>query len=335
MEIKKVFSYRKKVSRILCYSLVGFIFFIIAIALLYKATKRTFYFYNHRYDVVLTDSMSVKNEKYKDFLQGTKQIKAFDFVVSERITNKTKLKVLDVVIFDNPDIGMDMHRIVDIDRIGDTVKFENIGEEKVGDVDVLKFTSPSSSIVLKDEFCYTDVEVVNYSQEAFDENEYYFNVGPTFITPNITSTLESNGYYKNIITYHKDSSAPATFSITKKSYDFKSSFASIKLHGAKKEILINNSTFKQAEDGEFMFNITEKFLIRGDKANTDDGWYEKSKLQSKVIMVLPKLGYPIRFLASPYGTILLVGLMFIPLTYWFIFDKKKEEREAIEKNEEE
>ena len=335
MELKRVFSRRKKVSKILCYSLVAFIFVIIAIALLYKATKKTFYFYNHRYDVVLTDSMSVKNEKYKDFLQGTKQIQAFDFMVSERITNKTKLKVLDVVIFDNPDIGIDMHRIVDIDRIGDTVNFTSISEDRIGSNDVLKFTAPSSSIVLKDAFCYTDVEVVAYSQEAFDENEYYFNVGAASVNPIITSNLESNGYYKSVITYHKDSSAPVTFSITKKSYDFKASFASIKLYGGKQEILINNEALKQATDGEFMFNITEKFLIRGDKANTDDGWYEKSKLQSKVIRVLPKLGYPIRFLSSPYGTILLVGLMFIPITYWMIFDKKKQNKEEVNKDEKE
>ena len=333
MELKKFFGYRKKVGKILGYSLVGFVFALIAIGMGYKFAKKPFYFYNSRADVVLTDSMSAKNEKYKDFLKDTKQIQAFDFVVSERITKSTKLKVYDVVIFDNPDIGIDMHRIVDIDYVGDTFALTNLEKAKVGDLDTFRYTSPSSTIELKNEYIYTDFEIITYTQNDFDEKEYYFNVGVESVSPTITSELVSNGYHKNTIKYHRDSASPMKFSITKQSYDFDSYFESIKLYGGKDEIIVNASIIDQAVDGEFAFNINERYMIRGDKANTDDGWYRRDQLQAKVVNVLPKMGYVMRFLSTPYGAIMVVGLMFIPIAYWLFFEKKgkKEENENEEK----
>ena len=323
MELKKFFSYRKKVSKILGYSLVGFVFALIAIGMAYKFAKKPFYFYNSRADVVLTDSMSVKNEKYKDFLKDTKQIQAFDFVISERITKNTKLQVYDVVIFDNPDIGIDMHRIVEIDRVGDTFKLDNLEQAKIGDIDTFRYTSPLSSIELKAEYIYTDFEIITYTQNEFDENEYYFNVGVESVQPTITSELAPNGYRKNTIKYHRNSASPVKFSITKKSYEYDSYFESIKLYGGNQDILINANVVKEAVDGEYAFNVNERYMIRGDKANTDDGWYQRSQLQAKVVNVVPKMGYVMRFLSTPYGAIMIVGLMFIPIAYWVFFERKE------------
>ena len=335
MELKKFFSHRKKVSKILGYSLVVFVFAIVAIGMFYKFAKKTFYFFNTRADVVLTDSMSVKNEKYEDFLKGTKQIQAFDFVISKRITDKTKLKVYDVVIFDNPDIGIDMHRIVEINQVGDNFIFDNISEETINDIKTFKYAAPSSSIVLEDTFSFTDLEIVTYTQNAYDEDEYYFNIGNYPITPIVVSNLDTNGYYKNTISYHRDSAAPTSFSITKKNYECNSYFESIKLSGGKKSITINSETIKQAVDGKYAFNISEKYRIRGDKANTDDGWYEKKQLKAKVVNVIPKVGFVFRFLSTPFGAIMLIGLMFIPISYWTFFKKKLEQgKEGDDDNEE-
>lgn len=291
----------------------------------YKFAKKPFYFYNQRYDVVLTDSMSSKNEKYEDFLKDTKQIQAFDFVISNKINDSTKLNVFDVVIFDNPDIGIDMHRIVEVDRVGDTFQFNNLAEEKIGDLATFKFVSPSSSIVLVDTFIYTDFEAVAYTKEAFDENEYYFNVGQVSVTPTITSSLEENGYFKNIICYHRNSASPTSFSITKRSYEYKAHFYSVKLTGGNNDVFIDQKVVKEANGDNYVFNVNERYLIRGDKSNTDDGWYERQQLQAKVVMTIPKAGYIMRFLSTPYGTLMIIGLMFIPIIYWFIFDKKKKE----------
>ena len=51
-------------------------------------------------------------------------------------------------------------------------------------------------------------------------------------------------------------------------------------------------------------------------------------------MVMPKLGFAMRFLSSPYGAIMIIGLMFIPIVYWIFLKKKfdKEKKEA-EKDE--
>ena len=327
MELKKFFSHRKIVGKVLGYSLVGFVFALVAIGMGYKFAKKPFYFYNTRYDVVLTDSMSQRNEQYKEFLKDTKQIQAFDFVISNKITDKTKLNVYDVVIFDNPDIGIDMHRIVEIDHVGDVFELNNLKEEKIGDIETFKYVSPSSSIVLKDTFIYKDVEIVAYTKEAFDENEYYFNIANASVVPTITSSVDDNGYYKNVITYHRDNSYPANFSITKKSYEYNSYFAYIKLSGGNNDIVINSEIVKQAVNGEYMFNVNERYLIRGDKANTDDGWYERKQLQAKVTTVIPKLGFVARFLSTPFGAIMIIGLMFIPITYWIFFERKKESKD--------
>lgn len=333
MKLEKFFSHRKIVGKILGYSLVGFVFAIIGIGMAYKFAKKPFYFYNSRADVVLTDSMSVKNEKYKDFLKDTKQIQAFDLVISERITSKTKLNVYDVVIFNNPDIGIDMHRIVEVDSVGDNFKFNNLETVKLGEYDAFRYVSPMSSIELKETYIYTDFEIVAYTTSPFDENEYYFNVGVESVKPTINSEFISTGYYKNTITYHRNSSSPAKFSITKQSYDFDSYFKSIRLYGGKGEILIDSEIVKRAVDGEYAFNVNERYLIRGDKANTDDGWYEKSQLQAKVVTVVPKMGYAMRFLSTPYGAIMIIGLMFIPIAYWIFFERK-EKKESGENEKE-
>ena len=336
MKKKKGKGRARIVGKVLASILVASLFIFVAVELYYKFTQKTFYVFNHRFDVVLTDSMSKKNEAYEEFLKDTEQIQAFDFVVSKRITDKTKLDVLDVVIFNNPDVGTDMHRIVEIDRIGETFELKNLAEEKVGEVTTFKFASPDSCIALEKTYVYTDMEVVAYSREAFDENEYYFNVGASAIEPTIASTQESNGYYRNVITYHRDSKSPAKFSIAKRNYDYNATFEYIKLSGGKNEILINNDIVKQAdEDGKYMFNVSERYLIRGDKANTDDGWYERKDLQSKVTNVIPKMGYPVRFLSSPWGTIMILGLCLIPIAYWLLFDKKKKDPEQLEETKEE
>ena len=324
MKKKKARTGARIVGKVLASILVASLFVFVAVELYYKFTQKTLYVFNRRFDVVLTDSMSKKNEAYEEFLKDTEQIQAFDFVVSEKVTDKTKLDVFDVVIFNNPDIGTDMHRIVDINRIGDTFELKNLTEEKIGDLSTFKFVSPTSCVSLENTYIYTDFEAIIYTQESFNVDEYYFNVGVSSITPTVESSLDSNGFYKNIVTYHRDSISPAHFSITKKNYEYKACFEYVKLSGGRNDILINNDILKEVdEDNKYMFNIDERYLIRGDKSNTADGWYERVDLQAKVVRVIPKLGYPIRFLSSPWGTILILGLCLIPIAYWLLFEKKK------------
>lgn len=322
---------RKIVNKVLTYSLIGFLFFVVIMSLVYKLTKKPFYFFNTRYDVVLTDSMSVKNKEYEEFLNGhDDQIQAFDFVVSEKIDEETKLDVYDIVIFEHPTIGTDMHRVVDIKDIGETFTLDHLSKETFNEQEMIQFDSPSSAIFLTSEFIFSDIEIVTYSTVPFDSGEYYFNINDIEVEVSAVSSLEGS-VYKNVISHHRNSLAPAKFSITKKSYETFSYFASIRLYGDKKECLITPELVEGSEKQELMVNISQRYLIRGDKANTDDGWYSRDKIDAKVTRVVPKFGYVVRFLSSPYGTILILGVAMIPIIYWMIFDKKKKQKEQNEK----
>ena len=171
---------------------------------------------------------------------------------------------------------------------------------------------------------------MTYSSLPFDSGEYYFNINDIEVEVSAVSSLEGS-VYKNVITHHRNSLAPAKFSITKKSYETSSYFASIRLYGDKKECLITPELVEGSEKQDLMVNISQRYLIRGDKANTDDGWYSKDKIDAKVTKVVPKFGYVVRFLSSPYGTILILGVAMIPIIYWIIFDKKKKQKEQNEK----
>ena len=326
MNKEKIIKSRKIVSNVLSYSLIGFLFLIVTVSLIYKITDQPFYFFNTRFDVVLTDSMSSVNPEHKDFLKGhNDQIQAFDFVVSEKITDDTKLNVYDIVVFDNPRIGTDMHRIIDVENVGDTFELNNIEKDKINNHDVYRFNSPASSIFMTTVFTFSRIELVTYSLEPYDSNEYYININNNEVQVEVSSHIYA-GYYVNYLTYDRNSLSPATFSITKKSYQFDSSFASIKLYGGKKECFITPELIKEEEKQELMLNTSQKYKIRGDKAKTDDGWYTRDKIQSKVVKVIPKFGYVARFLSSPYGTILILGIAMIPILYWIIFDTKGNKR---------
>ena len=71
-------------------------------------------------------------------------------------------------------------------------------------------------------------------------------------------------------------------------------------------------------------NFKERYLIRGDKAKTEDGWFERDRIYSKVELVIPKMGYVMRFLSSPWGTVMLVGLALIPFVYSAFIKKRQE-----------
>ena len=331
MTKEKLIKSRKIVNNILSYSLIGFLFLVVTISLIYKATNKPFYFFNTRYDVVLTDSMSVKNSEHTDFLEGhDNQIQAFDFVVSEKVTDNTKLDVYDIVVFDHPTIGTDMHRIIEVQDVGDTFELNKLEKTNFNSHDTFRFTAPGSSIFMSTTLQFSRIEAVTYSLEPYSDSEYYFNINNSEVNMTVSSEL-LGGYYKNTLSFNRNSLAPATFSITKKSYEFVSYFASIRLFGGPTECNITSDKLTEEESQSLMLNISQKYKIRGDKAKTDDGWYTRSQIQSKVVNVIPKFGYIARFLSSPYGTILILGIAMIPILYWIIFDSKDKKKDEKQK----
>lgn len=326
MKQEKLYKSRRIAGRILSISSIVFLFSCVGASLIYKLSDQPFYFFNTRFDVVLTDSMSSKNVDHLDFLEGhDDQIQAFDFVLSERVHDDTELDVYDVVIFDNPDIGTDMHRIVEIEDIGETFSLYNIKRNQTYGVEAFAFTDVSSSIFMDTTLMFDSVEIVTYSLNPFDVSEYYFNINNQAVDMDIVSTLKGD-YYENYLTYHRMDASPATFSITKRSYEFDSSFASIHLFGGQKECLLLPSLVQNEAHQIVMFNVCQRYKIRGDKAKTDDGWYRRDQIEAKVTHVIPKFGYVARFISSPYGAILLIGIAMIPMLYWLIFEGKERKR---------
>ena len=94
------------------------IFVFAAYELIVKFTSNSIYLFGVRSDVVLSDSMSYKNEDedVQTFLEGhDDQIQKGDLVYSEKVTDKTVLNVYDIVVFKNRDNNLlTIHRIVEM-----------------------------------------------------------------------------------------------------------------------------------------------------------------------------------------------------------------------------
>lgn len=107
-----------KISNIILNAICIAIFVFATYELIVKLTNNSIYLFGVRSDVVLSDSMSYKNEdkKVQTFLEGhDDQLKKGDLVYSTKVTEKTELKVYDIVIFKNKDNNkLTIHRIVDI-----------------------------------------------------------------------------------------------------------------------------------------------------------------------------------------------------------------------------
>lgn len=98
--------------------------------LILKFSGQTIYWGGMRVDVVLTDSMSVKNEKYAAFLYGhDDQLQPYDLTYCRKIDENTDLQVYDIVIFDSPVFGPTIHRIVEITEIQGTTYYVTRGDK--------------------------------------------------------------------------------------------------------------------------------------------------------------------------------------------------------------
>ena len=94
------------------------LFVFSAYCLILKFTNNSIYLFGIRNDVVLTDSMSYKNDdpKVQEFLNGhDDQLQIGYLTFSEKVNENTELNIYDIVIFKNRDTGLEtIHRIVDI-----------------------------------------------------------------------------------------------------------------------------------------------------------------------------------------------------------------------------
>ena len=331
---------KKKVLDIVSY--VGvFVFFVFAlICVIVRFNGSDFYLFDTRFDVVLTDSMSSKNEEYLDFLEGhDDQIQRFDLVVSKKVKKPSDLKVYDVVVYKNRQIGTDMHRIV---RLIDDGKDEITLTKVTKDYSLLDYKgfsfSEVSSCLDSNEICVKSIEVKTFTTIEDDGNHFNFHVLDEDFTPTIKQERVEGGFV-NTYSIKRKSTTPGQIVIAHKNvYDYsKEVISSISIKSSSGDILLTNDTeLTTVEDNLYgEFNPTYKYEIRGDKSNTSDGVYQFSEIYSKVTNVAPKLGYLFRFLGSIWGTIMFLTLGFAIIIYDIVANKvfKKQQASVVASNE--
>ena len=325
---KEKLNKNKKIIKKLAYPMLVISFFLfILISIIYKLNHQTFYFFNNRGDVVLTESMSSVHPDNHD-LDGTSRIYRNDFVISTRIDQNTELNVHDVVLFDNPLIGVDMHRIIAIKYEGQKAEFVGMHLKEMEGETVFYPTDPTFKVKFRDALSFSKVEALIYSiGSPLDPNEYYFNTNIVGVNVDIESTLLENNVYKNIVTYDKGSALYTPFSITRRSYSYNSYFSYVKLSGGYHNITVESSVMDGSEEQTYLYNAIPKYQIRGDASNTPDGWFGRESLYSKVHTVMPKVGVIFKYIISPYGITMIVGLMLIPFIYSLLTKKTKEKKE--------
>lgn len=331
-------SKKKLISNIIFYVVLAFFFGVAVFAIVTKLNGGAIYLFNNRVDIVLTDSMSVRNEHHLDFLEGTQQIQPYDMVVSETINANTELKVKDCVLYRNPNYSKPVvHRIISISEQGTEFKVNQYQKKTFNNEEVVSLDPLYGSITMAI-LDFKDIEIVAYTPVEYSS---YFVLlqGKNAVETTVETTNVSTGVYRHVIKYHKDSSSPYRTTIAP-SNDREMYIASVNY----KSFSSGNLTFKASElDGskntyKKLFNGYYLYEIRGDKANAADGFYPLESLISKVNVVIPKLGYIAYFLQTLPGIFMMVGLALVIAVasfFWTKPDKKdkggnKEEMVPVE-----
>ena len=322
-------------ANIAFYLVLVLIYGVAIFALINKFNKETLYFFNNRVDIVLTDSMSVRNENHADFLADTKQIQPFDIVVSKEIKDDTELNEKDCVLFKNPNYNNEVvvHRIVHIYEEGVSFKINNAEKTTFNNGEVFSINALDGEVTMAT-LDYTSISITAYSTKLLS-SYYVISQGKNIVSTTVETTTISENVYKHVINYSRESSAPYKTFITA---------------GTDEEIYISSITYDSKSQGILTFNASELTLdenhsfkklfnpyylyeIRADKSNSSDGIFERKELMSKVTTVIPKIGHITHFLQSIPGIIMLVGLTVI-ITVASFFWNKNINKKPVEPKEE-
>lgn len=281
-----------------------------------------------RADVVLSNSMSYKNEEYADFLEGhDDQFKKFDLVFSKKIDSEENLNVYDIVLFNNPLIGTTVHRIVGKELLKkDSFSLDLANTSFFEGKKAIVLSEVGSQIVSEDTISFNRVELVIYSPNEYCDG-YNFVARNELLATSVQSE-KIDRYYKHTITATRESSSPAKFLLVHKTYfDYENDYiSSLCINAARGDIEINATNIVQDNDAYYYeTNFTYKYEIRGDAASQSDGKFEIGDIYSKLVGVAPNMGYVVRYLSSVWGVVLMIGLGFVIMAasyYWENMNKK-------------
>ena len=331
-------STKSLVLNIISYVVAGILLSVTAFGIIARLTSGgNLYIFGTRFDVVLTDSMSSKNPE-NTYLDGIdNQIQPLDLAISKKVNSEKDLNLYDIVLFNNPGIGTDMHRIINKTLIGST-KFviKEASFSTIGTVEGISLSNYTSGIVTN--VIYPkEITLVTFSKELTRENTLDICIRNEVLVPELEYEEKDGGLYtKYKIT--RDYTTPGNLLINHvKSYDYTKQLVlscNVTLYGDNlEEMNIEKQNLViEGEDYVAQFNQTYEYEIRGDKSNTSDGThFTKEDIMAKVVKAIPKLGYLIRYLTSMWGIIMFasIGVIIIAFDIGMIILRKKEEKAKL------
>lgn len=318
-------SIKGKIIDIVSWVLVLSIFLSSLFLLITRKGDGAIQIFGHRYDVVLRNSMSTKNEKYLSFLEGTTQIQKMDVVRSEVINSHSELNIYDVVLFKDPKIGTNMHRIVDkkVHRQNEVY----LQEATILDNGGISLSTHNASIYTNG-IIFTKAVFEIQSKSPTFSNGYYFALNNSS-SPYELETTSVGEFYRHKITIANTNTYRTNIQIVHSQiFDYGSElFTKISIDSSLGNIDIGGGDFIATENNIYQFfnHTTYLYEIRGDASNTSDGWFEIEAIYSRVDKIVPKAGYFVRYITSIPGIIMLIGIgLIIIVADYFLdyFDKK-------------
>ena len=328
---------KKIITNIIFYTLIVLIYSFVLFGVITKFTGGAVYLGNNRMDVVLTGSMSEKNEAHLDFLEGTVQFQPYDIVVSSTINKDTELFVKDVVMFRSPNYHNQLvvHRIVNIEETGNKLTITRLAKKKVNNQDMMMLVE--TGLIRLTALDFKKIEIEAYTEKEYDT--YLImqsNAQP--VTPIVETTKISDNLYRHHIYYEKNNnytyvSVIGNYSLSQTVY-----IASVTYHSDSKgatTITADDVTPDDKGNVEMFLYPYNLYEIRADKSYSSDGKFTIEQLISRVHTVMPKLGHVIRFLQSIPGIIMMVGLAIIITVASFLLNREDKRQKLESSNNDE
>lgn len=330
---KKTKTKKGKIFDIVSWAVVLLIFaFSLSLVITRKADGRAEVF-GHRYDVVLRNSMSYRNSEHAEFLKGTQQIQKMDVVRSKPVDKHSKLKVKDVVLFKDPRVGTNMHRIVDTRLLTQDEVY--LKDATIKDKQI--HLPLNGSAIYTNSILFKKIDLTIYSENIEFSDGYYFSIRSTLVEYSLKTTKVKADFYKHQVHIENPSpTVPGVFKIIhSKGFEYDSEyFSNITIYATNGKLNLDGSKFIQEDNIHHYFgNIFYEYEIRGDAAKTSDGWFAIDSIYSKVDKVIPKAGYITKYLTSIPGIIMLVGLGLIIVVADFAIDRIEKKKTKEIKNE--
>lgn len=329
-KVKHKHSKKKIILNIVFYTVMAIFYIFVIVGVISRFNNGAFYIFGNRYDVVLSSSMASVNPVNKEFLKGTDRLHRNDLIKSHVIDDNTELNLKDIVLFNNPYDGnkLTVHRIVEINEIGDSIKFGAISKTTIEGVEYINFTD-EYTYAISSRVKATSVTIKSISKKDVTD-AFLCRFGETKMS--LTTTKEKIGeYYHYETTFSRGINTPIQVYILPNYTDQYISSIHYTI-GDNKDINVIPSEVNIKEDGsaESFYNFYYQYVTRGDANSSDDGKFVRSDFLTKLTKNYGGIGIVVKFITSIFGIITFALLaVIISVGAYFYGRKPKEEKTVV------